>query len=323
MTTTLIDGGLSTQLETQGIDLKLYPKLWTAGLLTTAKGQRELLTAHQNYIVAGADIILTSSYQICPFMVNAEDLLVASRQLALQAKDTSASTSQVFLSLGPWGATQADGSEYTGDYKELATQDYLFKFHSKRLSILLQAGQHQSESVVDGLAFETIPSLLELNAILLVMESTTYDLPMWISFSSPDGIHMCDGATFDSAVAQCLARFAAHPCSSPRILGVNCVHPSTIDPFLDIVLPLIPPGVLDGIALYPNNGGTWDAVKRCWCNDEDTESKSKSKTSTGFSGKAVEWRDRIVEQGLNCYIGGCCSTDAKTIAVLKERLVGV
>jgi homocysteine S-methyltransferase len=319
MTTTLIDGGLSTQLETQGVDLKRYPKLWTAGLLTTAKGQLEVLAAHQHYILAGADIILTSSYQICPFMVNAEDLLVASRDLALQAKDTSAAASQVFLSLGPWGATQADGSEYTGDYKELATQDYLFTFHAKRLSMLLQPGQHQSTSVVDGLAFETIPSLLELNAILRVMASTTYDLPTWISFSSPDGIHMCDGATFDSVVAHCLTWFAAHPCSSPRILGVNCVHPSTIDPFLDIVLPLIPhQGVLDGIALYPNNGGTWDAVKRCWCNDEDTESTSK--TSLGFSGKAVEWRDRIVKQGLNCYIGGCCSTDAKTIAVLKERL---
>ena len=150
MTTTLIDGGLSTQLETQGVDLKRYPKLWTAGLLTTAKGQLEVLAAHQHYILAGANIILTSSYQICPFMVNAEDLLVASRDLALQAKGTSAAASQVFLSLGPWGATQADGSEYTGDYKELATQDYLFTFHAKRLSMLLQPGQHQSTSVVDG-----------------------------------------------------------------------------------------------------------------------------------------------------------------------------
>ena len=313
MATRLIDGGLSTQLEKQGVDLTQYPKTWTAGLLGTAEGQKHLLQAHQQYILAGAQIILTSSYQTSP--TTDPRLLAASVDLALLAKETASSPSNVFLSLGPWGATQADGSEYTGQYPVAVTQDFLFQFHSTRLSLLLQ---HKS---VDGLAFETIPSRLELSAILNLIESTTFHLPTWITFSSPDGVHLCDGSNFADAVEACLVQFAAaaQQSTSKKYLGVNCVHPSTVDPFLDIVLPLAQQyaGVLTGIVLYPNNGGTWDAEQRCWCNEDTFKGGGRS---AGFSGKAVEWRDRIVNEQLDCFIGGCCSTDADTIAELKKCL---
>ena len=112
----LIDGGLSTQLELQGVDLKKFPKTWTAGLLESPSGCADLRRAHASYIDAGADIILTSSYQTS--LDTEKVILQKSVALTVEAANIEATKggglAKVYLSLGPWGATQADGSEYTG-----------------------------------------------------------------------------------------------------------------------------------------------------------------------------------------------------------------
>jgi homocysteine S-methyltransferase len=308
--TYIIDGGLSTQLECQGVDLKKYPKLWTAGLLGSKEGHAQLLNAHLSYLNAGADIILTASYQTSAD--TKKDLLAASVDLAIEARDT-VSKGKVFVSLGPWGATQADGSEYTGNYPSESGEDFLFQFHKTRLSLLLE------NRSVDGLAFETIPSTVELFAILKLLATDQFNFPTWISFSTPNGTHLCDGTPFEVALTSCLQQFSSISLTnSPRYLGLNCVHPSTIDSFLDIIIPLTQKynNVLNGIVLYPNNGGTWDSEKRCWVEDGVVEEGVVS----GFCNKAVEWRDTIVGAGLICFIGGCCSTHASTILELKSCL---
>tara|TARA_B100000795_G_C22698226_1_gene398508 strand:- start:11 stop:994 length:984 start_codon:yes stop_codon:yes gene_type:complete len=304
-TTRIIDGGLSTQLETQGIDLKKYPTTWTAGLLSTKEGQGQLSQAHQSYITAGAQIILTSSYQTSPTM--SDEILTTSIKLALDCRDRVDKNVDVYVSLGPYGATLADGSEYTGIYPSNVTSETLTTFHSARLSKLLQ-----NNNPVDGLAFETIPNLLELQCILHLLSSAVYSkLPAWITFSSKDGVHCCDGTSLSEAIHLCVDSFAAVP--GVRYIGLNCVHPSVIDDFLQVVLPIVieHPTVFQGIVLYPNNGGEWDAKKRCWCDMAGNE---------GFSEKAKEWRNKIIETKINCLIGGCCSTNAEHILKLSESL---
>ncbi len=58
-TTLLLDGGLSNQLESQGGDLN--NPLWSALLLKEAPN--EIINAHRFYLDAGADCIISASYQ--------------------------------------------------------------------------------------------------------------------------------------------------------------------------------------------------------------------------------------------------------------------
>ncbi|MCJ8271117.1 MAG: homocysteine S-methyltransferase family protein, partial [Psychrosphaera sp.] len=55
----LLDGGLSNQLEAQGIDLN--NALWSAALLKN--NPEAIIKAHLYYLAAGADCIITANYQ--------------------------------------------------------------------------------------------------------------------------------------------------------------------------------------------------------------------------------------------------------------------
>ncbi|GMH92920.1 hypothetical protein TL16_g12488 [Triparma laevis f. inornata] len=300
----IIDGGLSTQLESQGVDLTSHPKLWTAGLLSSPSGRTQLKTAHSNFAAAGADIILTSSYQASHAM--SVELLHHSVNLALEIKIEKPEV-KVFLSLGPYGATLADGSEYTGKYDEEVTVESLKIFHTERIDILLDG-----EPDVDGLAFETIPNSRELTSILEILKMEKYaNYDTWITFSSPDGIHTCSGETFSTLIASTIIP-AFKDTTAKRYIGLNCVHPSSVSPFLDIVLPLLPTSNISGIVAYPNNGGAWNPLSRSWEENDDDK--------IGYVNAAVEWRDRVWKVEREVFIGGCCSTDARTIRGLKEKL---
>ena len=54
----VLDGGLATQLEEQGHDLR--DSLWSARLLRDEPD--EIVAAHRAYVDAGADVAITASY---------------------------------------------------------------------------------------------------------------------------------------------------------------------------------------------------------------------------------------------------------------------
>lgn len=62
---------------------------------------------------------------------------------------------RVYSSVGSYLATLHDGSEYTGKFPDHATRDFLKSWHLKRLNAICAGG-------VEGLVFETIPSLVRI-----------------------------------------------------------------------------------------------------------------------------------------------------------------
>jgi homocysteine S-methyltransferase len=110
-----LDGGLSTALENNGN--KLNTSLWTGELLLSNPG--EITKAHLDFINAGAQIIITSAYQLsfagCQKRGWSDDqtqrALIASTQLAKDAVASSGKNVRVAASVGPYGAHLADGSE--------------------------------------------------------------------------------------------------------------------------------------------------------------------------------------------------------------------
>ncbi|WP_086853076.1 homocysteine S-methyltransferase family protein [Amycolatopsis kentuckyensis] len=118
----VIDGGLSNQLEAAGHDLS--DELWTARLLRDEPSA--IADAHAAYFAAGASVVLTASYQVgfaafarhgIPAPETAR-LLHRSVSLARAARDAGPDRPLwIAASVGPYGATLADGSEYRGRWK--------------------------------------------------------------------------------------------------------------------------------------------------------------------------------------------------------------
>ena len=177
-----LDGGLATELERRGADLR--DPLWSAKLLLDAPEMIEEL--HYDYFVAGADVGTGASYQASfqGFLARgidaarAEHLLRLSVALVRRARQRFWSDERnragrieplVAASVGCYGAMLHDGSEYRGDYG--LSRAELRTFHERRLRVLEDSG-------ADIIACETIPSRLEAEALVSLLEA-----PAWISFS--------------------------------------------------------------------------------------------------------------------------------------------
>jgi homocysteine S-methyltransferase len=290
----VVDGGLATELERRGADLR--DPLWSAKVLVEEPDR--ILDVHRAYVEAGADVVIGASYQASfqGFAARGLDRDAAARrmarsvELARLAADEPPRTVLVAASVGPYGAVLANGAEYTGAYglgDRTAAVAALRDFHAPRAEVLAAAGP-------DLLAAETIPSIVEVEALVPVLDAV--GLPAWVSFSCGDGEHLHDGAPLADAVD------VATSGTSIVAIGVNCTPPAFIPSLLAIarsraVVPLV---------VYPNRGATWDAAAKAWVGDA---------VPTGFGPLAVELRDAGAR-----LIGGCCGTGPADIREVARAL---
>jgi homocysteine S-methyltransferase len=244
----VLDGGLATELERRGHDLR--GDLWSSRLLRDDPDA--IVDVHLAYYRAGAQVATTASYQasfegFAAAGIGAEEaasLLRLGVELAerarreriaeLEAAGEPAPALYVAASVGPYGATLAGGREYVGHYG--LTRAELRDFHRPRLQELVAAEP-------DLLAFETIPSRLEAEALVDLLDELP-GIPAWLTFSCRDGAHTSEGQPIEEAVAA-----AARP---PQVIavGVNCTAPAHVESLLRraraaVELPLV---------AYPNDG---------------------------------------------------------------------
>jgi len=276
-----LDGGLSTALENNGN--KLTTSLWTGELIRTNPAQ--ITKAHLDFINAGAQIIITSSYQLsytgCSARGWNEDetnqALIASTQLAKNAVTESSKDVKVAASVGPYGASLADGSEYKGNYG--VSKAVIRDFHARRLEILISTSP-------DYLALETMPDTFEVEVLLELLSDCP--IPYWVSYSCKAGNKTNAGQDFQSAVD--LAQ-------SAMAVGINCTKPELITDLLKSAKSNKP------YVVYPNSGRVWDAQNKVW---------------TGSA--AVGFSDDLIRQWVAAgaeIVGGCCGISAVEIADLS------
>ncbi|MFN0111705.1 MAG: homocysteine S-methyltransferase [Blastocatellia bacterium] len=288
----VLDGGLATELARRGFDLT--DALWSARLLADAPEAIEAV--HRAYFEAGADLAITASYQASfegfaargVSRSDTERLLQRSVTLARGAREQVAARDpasprirMVAASVGPYGATLHDGSEYRGDYG--LDEDALAEFHQPRIEALLGAGP-------DLLACETLPSLLEARAILRVLREYP-DARAWVTFTCRDGSSTSAG----DAIAECARTLDAE--QQVVALGINCVDPALVTPLVRTMASATD----KPIVVYPNSGEVWNATARCW-----------EGTATRFTAYLKEW----IDAGAS-WIGGCCRTTPEDIRVVR------
>lgn len=294
----VIDGALATELEARGASLK--DVLWSAKLLM--ENPELIRQVHYDYLVHGADVIITASYQATfeGFAVKGwtkaqgKTLFQRSIQLAKEAralfweeiKPQNRIWPLVAASIGPYGAMLADGSEYRGNYGLKVHE--LAAFHRPRLEALLDSG-------ADLIAFETIPSIQEAEAICRLLENYE-NTCAWLSFSCKDEEHIRDGTPFQQAV-----RWVAKA-NQVAAVGINCTAPELINPLLDCMKN----ETSKPIIVYPNSGENWDAIKKCWVKDAQP---------TDWENKIRQWYNKGAR-----LIGGCCRTSPKDIQMIQKSL---
>jgi homocysteine S-methyltransferase len=182
----------------------------------------------------------------------------------------------VAASVGPYGASLADGSEYKGNYG--VSKSVLKDFHSRRLELLISTSP-------DYLALETMPDTFEVEVLLdLLADCPT---PFWVSYSCRQDNQTNAGQSFQAAVD--LAKDA-------MAVGINCTKPELITDLLRSASSSKP------FIVYPNSGRVWDAKNKVWTGSG----------SAGFSDQLIsEW----VGAGAQI-IGGCCGIGAAEIEQL-------
>lgn len=285
----VLDGGLSTALTDRGHDLS--GRLWTARLIREAP--TEIAAVHAAYYAAGARVATTASYQasIDGYVDaglgrhEAEQLITESVLIARRVRDELADDGVrrlVAASVGPYGASLADGSEYRGRYGVPA--DRLRAFHRPRLELLASAEP-------DLIAVETIPDLDE--AAVLVELIDEIGLPAWFSFSI-ESLAIRAGQPLREAFA------VAASSASVIAVGVNCCAPADVAPAVRLAVEVTG---LPAVA-YPNRGETWDADRRVW-----------SGLDAFDAAQVVDW----VAAGAG-FVGGCCRVGPADIAAMASRL---
>jgi homocysteine S-methyltransferase len=282
----VLDGGLGTLLAARGHDLS--SSLWSARLLLDDPAA--IRRAHLEYFEAGARVAISSSYQVSyegldaagHDRAQANTLLARSVQLARDARDDAGLTpgvAWVAASIGPYGATLADGSEYTGDYGLSIAE--LREWHRPRLEVLAAASP-------DLIAVETIPSLVELEAICGLLDGL--GVPAWLSVTIADGA-LRTGESLGEALAM------AASVDEVIAVGANCCDDSEVAGALAAARAAGKPGVA-----YPNSGELWHADTRSW------------------SGRGSEVH-RLAESWIDAgagLIGGCCRVGPEQIAQIAQ-----
>ena len=289
----ILDGGMSNVLENQGCDLN--HKLWSAKIIET--NPQAIVNCHLTYLEAGANCITTAGYQatVKGFMElgfglkEAKQLVLKSVELAEKAKSEFLTKNKIndniFIaaSMGPYGAYLADGSEYRGAYT--ISEKELESFHLEQIKIL-------DASNADFLAFETIPSLVEIKVLSGLLIDTVK--PAWVSFSCKDELYLNDGEKISKA-AKILAN---HP--SVFAIGVNCTAPKYITSIIQ-TLKNSAPG--KRVVIYPNSGEVYRADIKSWQGISDPDL---------FQRMAEEW----FENGADI-LGGCCRIGPDHIKKIK------
>ncbi|MER7014294.1 homocysteine S-methyltransferase [Saccharopolyspora sp. NPDC000359] len=285
--TTILDGGLATELEARGHDLS--DSLWSARLL--ADSPEEVVAAHATFFRAGAEIATTASYQASfeGFAAHgierndAAKLMRRSVELARLAGDVEPGRHRwVAASIGPYGAMLADGSEYRGRYGR--TKQQLRDFHRPRLEVLAESGP-------DVFALETVPDVDEAEALVEAIDGLT--TPAWLSYTIAG-----DRTRAGQPLAEAFA-----VADSPGIIavGVNCSAPRDVLPAIEIARATTGKPVV----VYPNSGEGWDAQRRTWTG------RAQLSPELAHSWRAAGAR----------VIGGCCRVGPEDISAVAEALI--
>ncbi|KAJ5524259.1 hypothetical protein N7494_010909 [Penicillium frequentans] len=341
-TVKILDGGLGTSLQDQyGVSFdNVNTPLWSSHLLVSDPTTLE--ACQKDFCVAGADVLLTATYQVSPESFlrtktsefpNGIPSTAIGRYLQTSVDVAERANvregAQIALSLGPYGACMIPGQEYSGAYDaEHDGEEQLYQWHLERLRLVLGAEGNLIKRL-QYVAFETLPRLDEVRAVRrAIRDAGITDVPYWIAcvFPGEDGL-LPDGSSIEQVVDAAVGPMEGG--LSPWGIGINCtkIHklPGLVDKFGASIAEAVAAGQIStapSLVLYPDgtNGEVYNTTTQTWEKPEDP--------SNGGQRDVRPWETQIAQVVNDAYekgpfksflVGGCCKASHHDIKKLREQ----
>lgn len=309
----VLDGALGTQLEelipaSSPLSVKGSP-LWSTKVLLADPSI--VKTVHTSYIDAGADVIMTSTYQaLFPTLQTHEHMTLPQAQKVWQtAVDvakaaTAAAPKHAYIagSVGPYGAFLANGAEYSGDYNGL-TVAQLVEYHEPLVRF------YATSPHTDVIAFETVPNFNEVQAILELMKKLAAESvhkEFFVCFSCPKSSALADGTDLADVLSYISSHLSADIAPYFVGVGVNCIDFEKVSGLVNYMNSAS--DLRFDLIVYPNLG---------FNNDMSDASQYGFRSATDHWGAAIEEWLQVPNVKL---IGSCCSTGPKEVAVISDKM---
>jgi homocysteine S-methyltransferase len=195
----------------------------------------------------------------------------------------------------------------------------LSTFHTQKIETALT-------SHPDGIAIETVPSLIECQALRSLLQQQEPDscarmspFAFYVSLACRNGTQLNDGSSFEEAVRV----FRDVPVTRLHAIGINCCDarylPELLVTLVNEIAAFTPKR---GIVMYPNSGECWDAVHVQWIKgtgvgDNDTDMANGLMECIRVIERTwLEQRQSSAPMP-SILVGGCCRTRPATIAALR------
>lgn len=305
----VMDGGFSSQLSCHVGHVVDGDPLWSARFLHTHP--EEVVNTHLDFLRAGADLIITNTYQasVGGFVehlgVSEEegyDLITRAVELAKRARDIYLDEYEhciqpnrvpwIVGAVGPYGAHLHDGSEYDGSYGDSTSVETMREWHRPRIQALVDAG-------VEMLALETIPCQEEAEMLVDMLREYPRT-KAWLAFSCKDNQSIAHGESFQKVAKKC---WEANP-EQLVAVGVNCCAPSNVSKLLEGINDDRPDSPIP-LIVYPNSGEKYNP-QIGWID------RDKCEPVEAF---IQDWLDLGVR-----YVGGCCRTYAADVSRIRNQV---
>lgn len=311
----VLDGAMGTMIQQYNLSEADFRGERFKDIPGQLKGNNDLLCLtrpeviediHRKYLVAGADIIETNSFNatsvsMADYHVQAycREINLAAARLARRIADEFTALNPekprfVAGSVGPTNKTCSMSPDVNNPAFRALTFDELQAAYCEQMEALLEGG-------VDALLIETIFDTLNAKAAIraaeLSMEKTGHRVPLMLSVTVSDiAGRTLSGQTLDAFLAS-----VEH--ADLFSVGLNCSFGARqLKPFLEQLASRAP----YYISAYPNAGlpnslGQYDQTP------EDMAAEVKE----------------YIEEGLVNIIGGCCGTTEQYIAKYQDLIQGV
>ncbi len=283
----ITDGGMGTELERSGVPMD--GQVWSGR--SVMSHPKAILQAHEAFITAGAEVIITNTFAAARHMLEpgglgdyVREINLKAVRLAQQARDNAAQDPLAIAgSICEWAPT---------DDSKWHQPEAVGRSVREQAEVLVEAG-------VDLIALEMCEQIeFSIVAIDAVLE---FDIPVWIGMSARRHQGCSTLSVFDDATSDfedLVKVLSAYPA-----MMMNIMH--TPVPDVDEALTMLKRYWKGPVGVYPESGyfkmPNWqfvDIIK---------------------PGELVQVAEHWVDRGVRM-VGGCCGLGPEHIAALRQAL---
>lgn len=292
---TLLDGGMGRELLRMGAPFR-QPE-WSA--LALMETPHLVSRAHEQFALAGCDILTTNNYAVVPYHIGEERFVADGAALAARAGQLASDVAARF------------GCRVAGALPPLFGSYRPDLFEPARGQALLEQLIEALDPFVDIWLAETVSSIAEAEAVVTALKGDRRSL--WLAYTLRDDEHaLHDIPRLRSGESVAAAAHSGAEQGAAAIL-FNCSRPEVMAPAIDIVQQIRGErGASLAIGAYANAFSGQSTVAQANVTLHDIRQELDP---AGYATFAEHW----CQQGASI-VGGCCGIGPQHISLLQQRL---